>query len=81
VFLVPPTHGSYKVKIFYDGSPVSGGSMGFEVNPEPTSKVIGPPVREDGVMGQDYTIKVAAINSTLNCYKVRFFSKIFGDFL
>lgn len=70
VLLIPPVHGSYRVKIFYDGTPVSGGNMGFEVSPEPMSKVIGENFRSDGMLAVEYTIKVAAINSTLNSYKV-----------
>jgi len=70
ILVVPPTHGSYRVKVFYDGTPVSGPPMGFEVSPEPTSKVVGPNLRQDGVMGVEYTIKVAAINCTLNNYKI-----------
>jgi len=70
VVLIPPVHGSYRVKVFYDGTPVSGGPMGFEVNPEPTSKVIGPPMRNDASVGIEYVVKVAAINCTLNIYQV-----------
>jgi len=70
ILVVPPTHGSYRVKVFYDGTPVSGPPMGFEVSPEPTSKVVGPNLRQDGVMGVEYVIKVAAINCTLNNYKI-----------
>jgi len=70
VFVVPQIHGSYRVKLFYEGTPVSGGPMGFEVSPEPTSKVVGPDFRNDGVLGSEYVVKVASINCTLNNYKV-----------
>jgi len=68
VTVIPQIHGHHKVVPLYEGCVVSG-QMGFECSPEPTGKIIGPSDRADGVLGQDYNIKIGAINCILTNFK------------
>jgi len=68
VLLTPLVAIPHFITLSYDGSPVSGKSE-FKVNPEPYAAVIGEQDRDDGVVGDDYSVQVQSINVKIFDFK------------
>jgi len=68
VLLTPENAGTHKINLFYEGTIVSGTSP-FQCNPEPYAYIVGDQVRNDAYPGDEYCVKMSAINCKIGDFK------------
>lgn len=68
VLLTPQNAGTHKINMFYEGVVISGTSP-FQTNPEPFASIIGESVRNDAYPGDEYLVKMAAVNCKIADFK------------
>jgi len=68
VLLTPENQGTHKINLFYEGTVISGTSP-FQTNPEPYAYIIGDQDRNDAYPGDDYCVKLGAVNCKIADFK------------